>query len=374
MVKDGANGRAHRLTGSLSRGGVYQVIMLAAVAAVLTTLLVEPALGGALTSKPPNEQIRLEYLPDQQSVLVTTNDGKWFGWVGSLTLYDQDDAANTNTHIYVDLTDFYQHRASGKLSWDDHVKLTGIANVGGHLPDGWASYNDTSTVTAGENWVSVLTPRVTGATYQDTSDGKSQATVTVSENIRDTNSNKICIVDKSTKAELECATSVSAVNKTATATFLNNHVPPAAAQLVISSGFVQSLELTYGHQWNMYTYTYDITYTGDPAPTVTDVSYVRSINRATITASEAIQAANATNICIVNKATQAVVVCANSVSASGATITADFLDDQISPPTTQLALYVGAIQDAVGYWNTAEFKHDVDYKGHLGKGGLGPPP
>ena len=45
MVKAGANGRAHGLAGSLSRGGVYQVIMLAAVAAVLTTVLVEPALG-----------------------------------------------------------------------------------------------------------------------------------------------------------------------------------------------------------------------------------------------------------------------------------------------------------------------------------------
>ena len=117
------------------RGGVYQAIMLAAVAAVLTTMLAEPAMGGALTNKPPNEQIRLEYLPNQQSVLVTTNDGKWFGSVGGLTLYDQNDPLNTQ--IYVDLTDFLQHRASGKLSWDDHVKLTGIANVGGHLPDGW---------------------------------------------------------------------------------------------------------------------------------------------------------------------------------------------------------------------------------------------
>ena len=354
-------------------GGIYQFIMLAAVAAALTAVMAEPA--AAQNYPPTNFDVRVDYLPNQQVVLITLTDGGWFGWTGHLTLVDKKDKSKK---IEVDLDDdgFDQNKAAKKISWGDHVKLTGFDQPYAYLPPNWASYNGTNgPIDKGFNWLYVLTPRVTGATYQDTSDGKSQATVTVSENIKDTNGEKICIVDKSTKAELECADSVSKVsNRTATATFLNDHVPPAAAQLVISSGFVQSEELTLGHQWNMYTYAYDITYSGDPPPTVTDVSYERALNRATITASEAIQAANATNICIVNKATQAVVVCADSVSASGATITADFLDDQISPPTTQLALYVGAIQDTSEAWNTAVFKYDVAYRGHLGTGGLGPPP
>ena len=340
------------------------------MAAALIAVMVEPV--GALTTKPSVENVRAEYIPSEQWVLITLTDGKWFGAVGHMKLYD---GKNHSTQISVELTDFYQNKATGKLSWDDHVKLAGIANPYAHLPPAWGNYNCTNcAIDTGNNWLSVLTPRVTGMTYQDTSDGKSQATVTVSENIRYTQSHRICIVDKATQDEIECANSVSAVDKTATATFLNDHVPPAAAQLVISSGFVQSTEVTINHQWNMYTYAYDITYSGDPPPTVTDVSYERALNRATITASEAIQAANATNICIVNKATQAMVVCANSVSVSGSTVTADFLDDQISPPTTQLALYAGAIQDTSEAWNTAVFKYDVAYRGHLGTGGLGPPP
>ncbi len=359
MVKAGANGRAHGLAGSLSRGGVYQVIMLAAVAAVLTTVLAEPALGGALTNRPPNEQIRLEYLPDQQSVLATTNDGKWFGSVGSLTLYDQDD---TSTRIYVDLTQFYQHRAGGKLSWDDHVKLAGIANVGGHLPVGWASYNDTSTVDAGENWVSVLTPRVTGMTYQDKSGGGSKAIVTVSENIRDVNKDKICIINKATQDEIECAGSVSAVNKTATATFLNNR-PAATAQVVISSGFVQSMEHTYGHQWSMYAYTYDITYSGDPPPEATTVTYNGPAGLATITMNEVVIGANATNMCIVDKATQNEIVCAYAASASSTTATADFRNSGAPNSAAQLVIGAGAIQDYSETWNTKTFSYDVTYTG-----------
>ena len=359
MVKAGANGRAHGLAGSLSRGGVYQVIMLAAVAAVLTTVLAEPALGGALTNRPPNEQIRLEYLPDQQSVLVTTNDGKWFGSVGSLTLYDQDD---TSTRIYVDLTQFYQHRAGGKLSWDDHVKLAGIANVGGHLPVGWASYNDTSTVDAGENWVSVLTPRVTGMTYQDKSGGGSKAIVTVSENIRDVNKDKICIINKNTQDEIECAGSVSAVNKTATATFLNNR-PAATAQVVISSGFVQSMEHTYGHQWSMYAYTYDITYSGDPPPEATAVTYNGPAGLATITMNEVVIGANATNMCIVDKATQNEIVCAYAASASSTTALADFRNSGAPNSAAQLVIGAGAIQDYSETWNTKTFSYDVTYTG-----------
>ena len=365
MAKVAADSRARTGLQYPCQGGIYQVIMLAAVAAVLTTVLAEPALGGALTNRPPNEQIRLEYLPDQQSVLATTNDGKWFGSVGSLTLYDQDD---TSTRIYVDLTQFYQHRAGGKLSWDDHVKLAGIANVGGHLPVGWASYNDTSNVNAGENWVSVLIPRVTGMTYQDKSDGKSQATVTVSENIRGTNGNKICIIDKSTKDEIECADSVSAVNRTATATFLNNRTA-ATAQLVISSGFVQSMELTYGHQWNMYTYTYDITYSGGP-PTVVSMGYQTNLGRELIAASENIKAANSTNICVVDKDTQAVVECAyRLVVAGGVLVKADFKNNQPPPSAAQLVISAGAIRDTYDTWNDIKYVYDIDYKGSTGGGG-----
>ena len=171
--------------------------------------------------------------------------------------------------------------------------------------------------------VSVLTPRVTGMTYEDKPGGGSKAIVTVSENIRDVNKDKICIINKNTQDEIECAGSVSAVNKTATATFLNNR-PTATAQVVISSGFVQSMELTYGHQWSMYAYAYDITYSGDPPPEATAVTYNGPAGRATITMNEVVIGANATNICIVDKATQNEIVCAYAASASSTTALADF--------------------------------------------------
>ena len=364
MAKVAAASRAHGLARSLSGGGgIYQFIALAAVAAALIAVMTEPA--GAQTYPGPNNNVRVDYLPNQQKVLITLTDGGWFGWTGHLTLVDKTD---TSKNFKVDLDDdgFDQNIASKKISWSDHVKLASFDQPHAHLPLYWASYNGTvGPIDKGLNWLHVLTPRVTGATYQDTSDGKSQATVTVSENIRDTNVNKICIVNKATQDEIECAESVSKVsNRTATATFLNNRAPPSAAQLVISSGFVQSEELTRGYQWNMYTYAYDITYTGEPAPTVTGMSYVSHTGVATITASEAIQAANATNICVASISTGAAVECAESVSVSGSTVTANFLNNQSSPDGgAKLVAGAGAVQDAVGDWNAAESEIVIDYWG-----------
>ena len=258
------------------------------------------------------------------------------------------------------------------MSTTDKNILKNRTELGIYYKQDWAKDTDGNHIGLGDNalsQVSATSAAISSATMYESvylsgsGNQVDQLELTMNTNIETMSAGAVSVdttVKGATGGTTRTGESVSISGNVATVNLprLQNTQAVLSHEITIEAVSVQ----TTAGAWNgelSHTLSYDAT------PVVNSVSYSTDTGVATIIASESIQTAKAAKICVAGVSTGAAVECAESVSVSGNTITADFLNNKTSPSGgAKLVVGAKAIQgSAVGDWNTAEFETNINYWG-----------